>query len=114
MSAVYVNNLVINAGCDFTQTFTLQGIDTDSAFDLTNYTAESFIRKWSGSSSYVEFDANILFPGSSGQITLSLNSTQTGLLKPGRYIYDIVITDNIGTKSRVVEGMVLVREGATR
>lgn len=114
MSAVYVNNLVINAGCDFTQTFTLQGVDTNSSFDLTNYTVESFMRKWSGSSSYVEFSANIIFPASSGKITLSLDSTETSSIKPGRYIYDIVITDNIGTKSRVVEGMVLVREGATR
>jgi len=38
----------------------------------------------------------------------------TKRIKAGRYIYDVVLTDNNGLKERVVEGSVLVREGATR
>jgi hypothetical protein len=35
-------------------------------------------------------------------------------LKPGRYVYDVVIEDEFGVKNRVIEGMVLVTEGVTR
>jgi hypothetical protein len=48
-----------------------------------------------------------------GKITISLTSSQTVDLKPGRYVYDVVITRD-SVKTRVIEGMVLVREGVTR
>jgi hypothetical protein len=43
-----------------------------------------------------------------------LSAEDTLSLKEGRYVYDILITDNDGIKTRVIEGMVLVREGVTR
>jgi hypothetical protein len=112
MAAVYVNNLVINSGVDFSQSFFLEASNS-STFNLTSYTANSQLRKWSGSISYVSFTTEISDP-SSGEIVISLTSQQTTAIKPGRYIYDVVITDNFGTKSKVIEGMVLVREGVTR
>lgn len=114
MAAVYVNNLVINSGSDFSQSFTLEGSDTNSAFDLTGYTVESQMRKWAGSSSSVTFSAVIVFPPIDGIIQLSLSANQTTSIKPGRYIYDVVITSLTGIKNRVLEGMVLVTEGVTR
>ena len=39
MASVYVNNLVVNSGTDFSQSFTLESSDSDSALDLTGYTA---------------------------------------------------------------------------
>lgn len=114
MAAVYVNNLVINSGSDFSQTFTLEGGNTNSSFDLSNYTVESQMRKWAGSSTATTFNASIVYPETQGQILLELTSTQTSNLKPGRYVYDVVIEDNYNTRSRVIEGMVLVTEGVTR
>ena len=114
MAAVYVNNLIINAGSDFSQSFTLEGNDSNSTFDLTNYTVSSQMRKWAGSSSYTEFATEIVQPPAEGQILLVLTAAQTKQIKSGRYIYDVVITDNYGIKNRVIEGNVLVREGATQ
>lgn len=114
MAAVYVNNLVVNAGADFTQTFTLEATDTNSVLDLTNYTVDSEMRKWSGSASSVAFASSIVSPSNSGRISIGLTSGQTSQLKPGRYVYDVVITDSFEIKYRVIEGMVLVREGVTR
>lgn len=113
MAAVYVNNLIINTGSDFTQVFTLEN-SSGSLFDLTGYTADSQMRKWSGSSSAVDFTASILIPSTSGQIMLSLTSQQTSNIKPGRYIYDVLIIDEFNIKNKVIEGMVLVAEGVTR
>jgi len=114
MAAVYVNNLVVNSGADFSQSFTLEGSDTNSAFDLTGYTVEAQMRKWAGSSNATSFTATIESPPTIGQILLRLNSTQTTNLKAGRYVYDVVIEDEFGIKNRVIEGMVLVTEGVTR
>lgn len=114
MAAVYVNNLIVNAGSDFSQTFTLEGSDTNSSFNLTGYTASCQMRKWAGSSTAISFNTLILNPATAGQISLNLNSTQTTNLKPGRYVYDVIITDQYGIKNRVIEGMVLVTEGVTR
>lgn len=114
MAAVYVNNLVINAGSDFSQTFTLEGFDTNSPFNLTGYTVSSQMRKWAGSTTAISFDTIIINPATAGQISLNLNSTQTKNLKPGRYVYDVIITDQYQIKNRVIEGMVLVTEGVTR
>lgn len=114
MAAVYVNNLVVNAGADFSQSFTLEGSETNSAFDLTGYTAAAQMRKWAGSSSSTTFDTSIEIPSTAGKILIKLTSDQTIVLKPGRYVYDVVITDEFGVKNRVIEGMVLVTEGVTR
>lgn len=114
MSAVYVTNLTINAGADFDQTFTLENSQSNTTLNLTGYTAQAQMRKHSGSSSFTSFTASIPSP-TFGKIRLFLTAEQTSTIKPGRYVYDIVIEDDIsGGKHRVVEGMVLVREGVTR
>jgi hypothetical protein len=114
MAVVYVNNLVINSGADFSQSFTLEGTDTNSAFNLTGYTVEAQMRKWAGSSSATTFTTSIEIPSTSGRILISLTSVQTTNLKPGRYVYDVVIIDQVNIRNRVIEGMVLVTEGVTR
>ena len=114
MAAVYVSNLIVNSGADFNQSFTLDSANTNSPFDLTGYTVESQMRKWSGSSTATSFTSTIASPPTSGEILLRLTSTQTTSLKPGRYVYDVIITDTSGVKSRVIEGMILVTEGVTR
>ncbi len=110
--AVYVANLVINCGSDFYQTFNLTNSEGDTSFNLTNYTIAAKIKKHSASSSSTSFTASIT-NAANGTIALSLNSTQTAALKPGRHIYDIVVTSQAGYKTRVIEGNVLVREGVT-
>jgi len=110
MSAVYVNNLAINAGADFSQTFILEQFDS-SLLDLSNYQVKCQLRKWYGSSSFVEFTASIF---SGGRIIISLTSEQTKNIEPGRYLYDILITDPFLVTSRVVEGMAIVSGGVTK
>jgi len=111
MSAVYVTNLTVNAGADFDQTFTLENSQSNTTLNLSGYTAQAQMRKHSGSSSSVAFTTTI--PNASfGKVRLFLTSEQTSNIKPGRYVYDVVITNNSsGSKIRVIEGMVLVTAG---
>ena len=112
MAAVYVNNLVVNTGSTFQQTFNLESTDTNSALDLNGYTVASQMRKWAGASTATDFSASIPEPNA-GKIVLELAAATTTSLKAGRYVYDILITKG-GVTERVVEGNVLVREGVTR
>ena len=113
MAAVYVSNLVINTGSTFTQTFNLEATNTNSALDLTGYTASSQMRKWAGSSKATTFTATLASPPTAGVIEIGLTAAQTAELPAGRQVYNILITKGSITET-VVEGMVLVREGVTR
>lgn len=113
--AVYVSNLVINTGTTFEQTFTLEGSDSSTPIDLSDYTFESQMRKHSGSSSATMFSIEVINPPTSGRLLIGLTTSQTYSLKPGRYVYDVLATNTVENKiSRVIEGMVLVREGVTK
>lgn len=88
----------------------------DSAGDtvnLTGYTASSQIRKSYYSSTANNFTATVTGT-SNGEITLSMTAANTGNLTPGRYLYDLIITAPDTTKSRVVEGIVVVLPGVTQ
>lgn len=112
MSAAFITNLVINAYADFSAVFNLEDTDSGNPLNLNGYQVSSQMRKHAGSSSYVSLGATV-YNSSQGQVQVSLAKTETGGLKPGRYVYDVLIINPEGKSERVVEGMVLVREGAT-
>jgi hypothetical protein len=112
MASIYVSNLIINSGTSFSQDFFLEDSATNSAMNLSLANVSSQMRKWAGSTGVTTFTTSIV-NAQSGQIRISLGSSITSALKPGRYVYDVLLTNNNST-SRVVEGMALVREGVTR
>ena len=104
--------LTIEKGATFSTTITVEDTNGD-AINLTGYTANSQIRKSYYSSSANTLTATITCT-SNGEITLSMTSTNTANLTPGRYLYDLVITAPDTTRTRVVEGIVNVLPGITR
>ena len=113
MAAVYVSNLVVNAGSTFSQTFELAESDDSAPLNLSGYTVAAQFRKHAGSSTKHDF-TSVVADATAGKIIISLTATESAVPKSGRYVYDIVITNAGGEKTRVVEGSVLVREGVTR
>tara|TARA_B100000424_G_scaffold43059_1_gene29350 strand:- start:1485 stop:1820 length:336 start_codon:yes stop_codon:yes gene_type:complete len=108
-----ISNIFIDQDADFATTVTIEDAN-DSALDLTNYTAAASLRKSYKSSSSTSFTVAFVDPRTSGQITLSLTDVQTGALNEGRYVYDLVITDAVGEKTRVVEGIATIKPSVTR
>ena len=108
--SVQVINITIEQGADFEQTFFLQD-NQRRPLNLTGYTGSSTIKKHPASiSSTKDFIFRFTNP-SNGQISIEMRSVITKQLKPGRYCYDIIVSDQNGIISRVVEGSVLVAEG---
>jgi hypothetical protein len=108
-----ISNLFIDQDADFTTTVTVND-STGSALDLTNYTALAMLRKSYQSSTATTFTSAFVSPRTTGQITISLTDTQTAALESGRYVYDLVITDASGNKTRVVEGIATVNPSVSR
>ena len=113
MSAVYVSNLVINSGTTFDQDFDLIKSNDSGPLNLSGFSVTAQIRKHAGSNKKTDFSTAVV-DASNGQIKISLSATDTASLKSGRHLYDVVITNGAGEKTRVIEGSVLVREGVTR
>ena len=108
-----ISNLFVDQDADFTTTVTVND-SNGSALDLTNYTALGMIRKTYQSSTATTFTSSFVSPRTTGQITISLTDTQTAALESGRYVYDLVITDASGNKTRVVDGIVTVTPSVSR
>lgn len=106
MSVAYVSNIVINSGADFSHYFTLD-------FNLTGYNVFSQMRKYAGSPTAVSF-ASTFTPATQSVVGIGLSAGDTFSLKPGRYVYDVLIESSEGIRTRVVEGMALVTEGVTK
>ncbi len=107
--SVYVNNLTINIGTDFVQTYDLYQ-SGGKVIDLTGYPAASSLRKHRDSGTAVSFTVG--FPDrTNGKIKISIPSWTTNRLKPGRYVYDILMTKPNGDKGIIVEGTIHARAG---
>ena len=107
--AVYVNNITVNCGTDFTQDYDL--FETGGkVIDLTGFTMSAALRKHRGSGTSVSFTTSFV-SRSQGKIKLFIPSWISGNLKPGRYLYDVLLTSPGGAKSIIVEGNVNARAG---
>ena len=111
MAAVYVNNIAIDSGEDWTQDYTLYETG-GKIIDLSGYRAKAQIRKHPDSNTAITFSVG--FPNrSGGVVSLSIPRWTTSLLKPGRYVYDVMIVKEDNKKEVVIEGSALVRAGIT-
>lgn len=111
MSA-YVSNITMSSGEDFDRVFILKNAANNSYIDLTSCAARSFLKKHPSSLNVTAvFDVEIL-DDVYGELKISLASSVTSTIKPGRYSYDILLDDG-EKKQKVVEGSALVVAGIT-
>lgn len=102
-------NLLIDQGASFSTSINLTNTEGD-ALDLTNYSGAAQLRKNYTSSNATSFNVSL----STGVVSLSMNSTSTSVLEPGRYVYDVILTDSSNTVSRIAEGIITVTPNVTR
>ena len=114
MAQVFLNDLVIHTGTDFTVTFVLEDVLSNSLKDLTSYNGCAQLRRYETSNKTKDFSVNFASDRSTGKVTVSMGSTDTADLKAGKYFYDLVLQDPQGVKERVVEGTVTVKKSVTR
>ena len=106
-------NIVVDQGSDFSTTITVRD-NSGNAVNLTNYSSHGQIRKHFTSTTAHNMQIVFENPRTNGQLTMKLSRGQTANLASGRYVYDVEVTDNANTRSRLVEGIVTVTPQVTR
>ena len=104
--------LDIDQGSDFTAIMDLQN-DDNTPINLVSHQVYSQFRKSYMSTVGYSFVASI-HNAVAGQIKLSLPGTTSSNIKPGRYLYDVEIVSPVGTKTRVVEGILTINPEITK
>ena len=108
-----VQHLIIDQDSTFSAELTIFN-EGRYVFDLTGYTATAQMRRSPSSTTATDFTCIVIEPNTSGKINISLTDEQTALLKPGRYVYDVVIESESGTRYRAIEGVINVMPSVTR
>lgn len=106
-------DIFLNQGETFTTSISL---DDQNAvpYDLNDFVVSSRAKKSYYSNTIVlDFNSSII-DANNGIIQLSANSATTANINPGRFVYDVVIKDNVsGVVTRVLEGQLIVSPGVT-
>ena len=110
--AVFSTNLVIYKYTDFEQTFMLEDSSTNSAKDLTGFTATCKMQRTLNLGSLTAFTVSFT-NRSQGKIRITLTDDQTAQIADGKYFYELVLTDPSGIVERVIEGVVIVKQPVT-
>ncbi len=103
-------NLVIDQGSDFSTTIDITDED-GNAIDLSTFTSAGQIRKHYTSLTAVSFSTS---GTASGILTISLVANTSNEMEAGRYVYDIELTSNTGSVTRVLEGILTITPSVTR
>lgn len=107
-----IANIYIDQGADWQQTMIVA--DEEGTKDLSITDIQGSIKKTYQSLSSVDFTVTKSFDVLSGEIVISLTNTQTKSMEPGRYVYDVIVTDTTnGNVTRIVEGQAIVNAGVT-
>ena len=104
------SNLFIDQGSNFNTTIDLS--DTPGLV-LTNYTAAGKVAKSYDGTTKATFTASV--DSTAKTVSISLTAAQTAALKPGRYVYDIIIVSpsTPDAITRIIEGQIDVTPGVT-
>lgn len=111
-------DLVIDQFATFRTSFRWQTKGSGTPVNLTGYSAAMQIRtKPDAATALVSLSSpsnGITIEGTAGRVNIEISSTVTATLAPGRYVYDLVLTDLNSKKKRLIEGVVRVDAGVTR
>ena len=110
--AVFSTNLVIYKYTDFEQTFMLEDSSTNSAKDLTGFTATCRMQRTLNLGSLTAFTVSFT-NRTQGKIRITLTDAQTAEIADGKYFYELVLCDPRGIVECVIEGVVIVKHPVT-
>lgn len=103
------SNLFIDQGSDFNATVDLS--QASGSLNLSGHSAAGTIAKSYDGTSKGSFTASV--DSANNELDISLTAAETAALKPGRYVYDVIIKSGAGVITRVLEGQINVTPGVT-
>ena len=104
-------NIQIEKYADFSRGFQVK--EDDVVVDLTGYSFASEVREHPVSDDSTAFTTTIV-DAAQGLFNVNLTDQQTAALEAGTQYYDIVMTDPVGNKTRILAGKAFISAGVTR
>lgn len=105
--------LQMEAGATFSTEITVSDNNGEPK-DLTGYTLNAQMRKSYYSTTAYNFEIS-LDDAPNGLVTMSISAANTSIIRAGRYVYDVEMTENsTGFVTRIFEGIVTVLPNVTR
>lgn len=101
-------NITVSQNADFTRSFQLK--EANVIVNLSGYAFQGKIKRNFNETSGTDFTSTIT-NAANGLWSMTLTDTQTSALAPGDQVYDIVMTDASGTKTRLLQGKAYVSPG---
>ena len=105
--------LTLDQGTTFETSVSLTN-DDQTTINVTGYSFAAQIRKSYYSANPVANLTITVTDAATGNIKLSMTSANTANVRAGRYLYDLIMTDTGGVKTRVIEGIITVTPQVTR
>ena len=103
-------NITISQNADYVRTFQLKS--AGAIKDITGYSFEAKVKKNYNESGGQSFTTSIE-NATSGLFTITLTDAETGTLSPGDQVYDVVMTDDTGIKTRLLQGKAYISPGVS-
>jgi hypothetical protein len=106
--AIY--NITVNKNADFTRSFQVK-ID-GVPVDINGYQFAATLKENIHETAGVDF-TTVIASAVDGLFNISLTDETTASMKSGTWVYDLVMTDTAGFKTRLLEGQAFVKGGVT-
>lgn len=111
MSA-FVANITIEQGTDFETSYNIFDPNSQAAVDVSSYSVISRMKHSYYADTFINLNATFVSQVF-GIVRIKLTALESKNIKPGRYVYDIILVSPGGIKKRVVEGVAEVIPGVT-
>jgi len=108
MAAEY--NITVHINADLQRSFQLK--EDGVIVDLTNYSVAGALKENFRATTSIPFQANIT-SAVGGLFDIALTDVTTSAMDPGTWVYDIVLTNPSGAKTRLMQGNAFVLQGVT-
>lgn len=109
MAATY--NITINQNSDFQRAFQVK--EDSSVLDITGYTFTGRLKENFNHTGHTSFTTAKVAPYTDGTFSISLTDVETADMDGGTWVYDIIMEDDTGTKTRLLNGNAFVKQGVT-
>jgi hypothetical protein len=100
--------LILDQGTTFNTIITVTDDTTNLPVNVTNYVISANIKKSYYSANNTSSFQTTINDAANGNISISMTSSNSALIKAGRYLYDVKITDPNNVATRVVEGILTI------
>ena len=108
----FYRNFIVDQGSDFSHPFVITDL-AGEPLDLISYQVMARLKH-----SYISEDFTDLGVSISetvpGQITLSVPAETSNSVRYGRYVYDVILIDEMSRPKRILEGIITINPAVTR